>query len=214
MSSGIKFVLLLTPFKVGSCYVSSILRENGVQHARVHAYDPDEQAKFPEEKITHVITVERENMTDLYISAFYNDMHHGVQHYPYAFSDNMDDCLNASVAELVEHFRKQDFKSCRWLNYDYYRAMARRFERRDIPVLTLQTEKLSLLESHQQIADFLGFTGGVIQALAGIDKALPHAAGPVWLFNPAATHKTSEKKDIGDRYLAFKTAVYAAGNNE
>lgn len=143
------FVLILTPYKVGSCYMSKILHDNNIPHARLHSYDENERLKYPTYMITHMITMERDQQS-LYISAYFADIDK-FGSYPYSYGNTE----NATIQELVEHYFKQDWTRYRWLNYDYYRAWTRWFKNRNIPTLMLQTETLSTT-IQQVLPEFLG----------------------------------------------------------
>lgn len=188
------FVLLVTPYKVGCCYVSKILADNGVSHARLHSYDADEREKYPPETVTHFITVERESILDLYISAYYADMHQGKSHYPYAYTDSLEKAIASPMRDVVNHFFRQDWTSYRWLNYDYYRGWLRWFARRGVPSITLYTETLSSEEiTHKALA----------AAFASAHD------GSCWIADKRPCHVTSEHAHGGMRYVAVKAAIRA-----
>lgn len=198
------FVLLVTPYKVGCCYVSKVLSDNNVPHVRLHSYDADERAKYPPEQVTHFITVERECILDLHISAYFADMHQGRQHYPYAFTDSLEKAVSAPMRDIVNHFFRQDWSAYRWLNYDYYRGWMRWFARRGVPSLTLYTEKLSENITHQALAAAFSPAEELEEEEHG-----PHQSSK-WIRDPKPCHVTSEHAAHGSmRYLAVKSAIRA-----
>lgn len=182
------FVLLLSPYKAGSCYLSKIMSINSVPHARLHAYDAVEQACYPIESITHVITCERKVHLDLYISAYFADIHQ-KHHYPYGYADTKEAVDAASIEQLVQHFFTQPWRTYRWLNYNYYRGWMRAFARRGIPTLTLITEQLSTPECAKKIEDFIR-----------------GSSSSNWKSDPIPSHVTSEHPS-GKRYLQLKSAI-------
>lgn len=185
------FVLLLSPYKVGSCFVGKILADNGVPHARLHAYDAVEQQKILPTAVTHFITVRRRRQLDLYISAYYADINQ-APYYPYAYAATADEVVAAPIETLVEHFKKQPWHSFRWLNFQYYDAWMRWFQRRGVPVLCLETESLS-------------------ETIAPAFQKLFAAAAPdkVWSIDTKPSHVTEETPN-GSRYAELKKAIKAA----
>ncbi len=139
MNDSVPFVLLLTPYKVGSCYMSKILHDNNIRHARLHSYDYNERLKYSPESITHMITIER-IPEHLYISAYFADIDKS-QCYPYSFGDS-ESVAKATLSELVNYYFIQSWSIYTWLNFDYYKGWARWFQSRGILVLTLRTETL------------------------------------------------------------------------
>lgn len=180
------FVLLLSPYKVGSCYLAKILEANGVPFVRLHAYDNVERNKYPPEIITHFITAERKVHLNLYISAYYADIHQ-APHYPYAFASSEDAVNAAPTRDLVNHFFRQPWHTYRWLNYNYYRGWQRWFAARSVPTLTLHTESLSV---------------DVEQLLPTFFK--DHKKK--WTFDPTPSHVTKDNPS-GARYLELRKAI-------
>ena len=119
--------------------MSNLLEVNNVPHIRLHSYDTLERERIPADSVTHVITIER-IPEYLFISAYFADIDQKPS-YPYSFG-TQEDVQHASISELVGFYFKQNWSIYRWLNFDYYRAWARWFRRRGIPVLSMKTESL------------------------------------------------------------------------
>lgn len=181
------FVLLLSPYKVGSCFVSKILADNSIPHVRLHAYDTIEQQKYDPSKVTHFITVRRQKQLDLYISAYYADIHQ-KPHYAYAYASSYDEVAAASMDKLVHHFFQQPWHSFRWLNFGYYQAWLNWFQRRGVPVLCLETESLS-----ETIAP----------AFKQLFRSIPDQQ---WNFDVRPSHVTGDDPN-GLRYAELKKAI-------
>lgn len=178
------FILLLCPYKVGSCYMSQILHNNNIPHIRLHSYDDLERSKFPTSSITHMITIER-NPEDLYVSAYFADIDQKPA-YDYSFGSK-EDVTKASIQELVQFYFKQNWSIYRWLNFDYYRGWSRWFQKRGIPVLTLKTESLST-DLPKLLPSFIGMKKDSLQ------------------FDPKPSHVAKDGPD-GSLYLNLQEAI-------
>src|SRR3989304_9352498 len=145
------FILIISPFKTGTCYIEEILEKNEIKHNKLHGYNEIERKIYPIDKITHVITLRRE-LRRLYSSAFFEDIDK-PEDYEYAYG-TPDEVEKASVSDLVKHFKLIDWTKYRWLNNEHYDEIMDEFIKKGIPVLKLKTENLK--NEIEQLPIFLG----------------------------------------------------------
>ena len=111
-------VLVFAPYKTGTMSVYNAIKATGLDCHRLHGYDYDDQLECPPETVTHIITIDRSNKLEWWLSAFFQDI--TEPEYPYYYSESETDILNTSPQELLDHFLKWPWAEYRWTNWEYY----------------------------------------------------------------------------------------------
>ena len=103
-------ILILTPFKTASHTLLELLNiKLNFATLRTHGYL--ENQEFSPNQVTHIITLDREDSELWMLSRMFQDIDQ-LKYYPYAFSNNPQDVLNATPQEILNKFDSFD-----WLPY-------------------------------------------------------------------------------------------------
>jgi hypothetical protein len=112
------FVLILSPYKTATCWLENFFHLLGIPVKKLHGYESYEQTEIaPIEQVTHCVTIQRYPISRLWASAMFEDL--SVAQYPYHYGSERQ-CEEATVDDLIRHFREQPWESWTWLNFEYY----------------------------------------------------------------------------------------------
>lgn len=131
-----QFVLILSPFKCGSMSLEQSLINHGIACHRSHGYwDGDIQP-------SHVILIDREDKTRLWLSGYFQDV--DSPQYPFCYSSDREVILNADPVELWNHF-----KGFPWETFEQYRIDCRIDELRDRFGIEIPKDQYGIYENEK-----------------------------------------------------------------